>query len=202
MLRKISVFIISLFMVHNSFASIGEKEYAKCAVITGDLSRLECFDNLAKSKKLNGKQLIPVSISDKGKWEVSVKINPIDDSKTVTLFLKADSGENKWGKPIYLIARCQSNTTDFYIAWNDYLGREANVLTRVGNNKAIIRQWSISSDQEATFHPKPVPFLKKMLKANKLISQITPYDANPVTAIFNTTGLINAIKPLRETCHW
>jgi len=190
-----------LLLSTNSFA-VGNKSFAKCAIVNGDLARLECFDRLAEINNLDGRQTKPTSISGKGKWDVSVDVNPVDDSKTVTLILNADSGKNKWGKAIYLVARCKSNSTNAYIGWNDYLGSEANVLTRVGNNKAVTSRWSMSTDKKATFHKKPIPFLKELLQSNKLVAQVTPYNESPVTAIFNTAGLKNAIKPLRETCAW
>jgi type VI secretion system protein VasI len=40
------------------------------------------------------------------------------------------------------------------------------------------------------------------MDADNLVAQITPYNESPVTAIFDTSGLENAIKPLRETCNW
>lgn len=202
MIRKITLMAVVLSFSGQAISAIDDKEYAKCAVIDGDLARLECFDNLAKNKNLDGRQVKPTSIAGKGKWQVSVDVNPIDDSKTVTLVLHADSGKNRWGKPVFLVARCQSNTTDLYIGWNDYLGGEADVLTRVGNNKAVTQRWSMSTDKKASFHRTPIPFLKEMLTSPKLVAQVTPYNESPVTAIFNTAGLENAIKPLRETCSW
>ena len=202
MTKKLTFLAISLFLASNSYAAIDEKEYAKCAVIEGDLARLECFDNLAEVKKLDGRQVQPTSIAGKGKWQVSVDVNPVDDSKTVTLVLDADSGKNRWGKAVFLVARCKSNSTDLYIGWNDYLGSEADVLTRVGDNKAVTERWSLSTDKKATFHRKAIPFLKEMLTSTKLVAQVTPYNESPVTAVFNTSGLENAIKPLRETCSW
>lgn len=181
---------------------LNEKEYARFAIVEGDLARLECFDGLAVSKKLNGRQNQSIPIAGEGKWKVSVDVNPIDDSKTATLILNADSGKNKWGKPVYLVARCKSNTTDLYIGWNDYLGRDASVLTRVGTNKAVTQRWGMSTDKKATFHNKPVPLLKEMLGSSKLVAQVTPYNESPVTAIFDIAGLKNAIKPLRGTCSW
>ncbi|EKK98854.1 hypothetical protein VCHC41B1_3364 [Vibrio cholerae HC-41B1] len=41
-----------------------------------------------------------------------------------------------------------------------------------------------------------------MEKADKLVAQITPYNENPLTAIFDTAGLSNALLPLRKTCNW
>ena len=133
---------------------------------------------------------------------MSVDVNPIDDSKTVTLILEAESGQSRLGEAVYLVARCKSNETNLFIGWNDYLGSEASVLTRVGKNKAITQTWIMSTSSTSTFHRKPIPFIKEMLSSNKLVTQVTPYNESPVTAIFNTSGLQNAVKPLRETCGW
>lgn len=168
----------------------------------GDLSRLECYDNLAQRYGLQGPQVQPVDVSGNGKWAVNVETNPIDDSKTVTLLLKADEGQNRWGSPVAMLARCRSNETDLFIVWNDYLGSEADVLSRVGTEKARTRRWSMSTDSKATFHPQPIAFLKSMMEADSLVAQVTPYNESPVTAVFDIKGLSEAIKPLRETCHW
>lgn len=200
--RKFNLLAMSIFLASNAYATINEKEYAKCAVIKGDLDRLECFDSLANIKKLDGHQAQPISVAGQGKWQVSADVNPVDDSKTVTLVLDADSGKSRWGKAVFMIARCKSNSTDLYIVWNDYIGSEADVLTRIGDNKAVTERWMLSSDNEATFHINAVNFLKEMLTSPKLVAQVTPYNESPVTAIFNTSGLESAIKPLRETCGW
>lgn len=151
MLKKIILLVAVFAFSGQAISAIDDKEYAKCAVIDGDLARLECFDNLAKKKNLDGRQVQPTSIEGKGKWKVSVDVNPIDDSKTVTLDLEADSGKNRWGHPVFLVARCESNSTDLYIGWNDYLGSEADVLTRVGDNKAVTQRWIMSTDKRHLF---------------------------------------------------
>lgn len=179
-----------------------DKEIAACAIVEGDLSRLECYDTLAQRYGLNGPQTKKVNVSGNGKWVVDVATNPIDDSKTVTLLLKADEGKNRWGSPVAMLARCRSNETDLFIVWNDYLGSEADVLSRVGTEKARTRRWSMSTDKKATFHPHPIAFLKSMMEADSLVTQVTPYNESPVTAVFDIKGLNEAIKPLRETCHW
>ena len=198
MMRQILLVAGSLLLAANSSAAINEKEYAKCAIVEGDQARLECFDNLAVAKKLNVRQVKPASFVGKGKWYVSVD----GDSKAITLTLNADSGKNRWGKPVYLVARCKNNTTDLYIGWNDYLGREASVLTQVGTNKAITQSWSLSTDKNTTYHNEPIPFIKELLDSPKLVTQVTLYNKSLVTAVFNTAGLENIIKPLRESCGW
>ncbi|MGI2179761.1 hypothetical protein [Shewanella frigidimarina] len=121
MIKKLTILAASIILVANVQAAVDDKEYAKCAVIDGDLSRLECFDSLAKNKNLDGRQVQPTSISGKGKWEVTTDINPIDDSKTVTLMLYASSGTNRYKQPVFLVARCKSDETNLYIGWNGNL---------------------------------------------------------------------------------
>ncbi|MCJ8350913.1 type VI secretion system-associated protein TagO [Moritella sp.] len=198
MMRQILLVAASLLLAANANAAINEKEYAKCAIVEGDQARLECFDNLTAAKKLNVRQVKPASFVGKGKWYVSVD----GGSKAVTLTLNADSGKNRWGKPVYLVVRCKSNTTDLYIGWNDYLGREASVLTRVGTNKAITQSWSMSTDKNTTYHNEPIPFIKELLDSSKLVTQVTLYNESSVTAVFNTAGLANIIQPLRDRCGW
>ncbi|MEJ2622594.1 MAG: type VI secretion system-associated protein TagO, partial [Candidatus Thiodiazotropha sp.] len=148
-------------------------------------------------------QPISPNIQDIGKWVVIENKNPIDDSITVTMRLTASTGESKYGDKISLVARCKNNNTEFYINWHDYLGNDAYVLTRNGSNKAVEKEWSISTDKKSSFHPDgTITFLKDMMDSNKFLAQITPYSENPVTAIFDTTGMSNAIKPLRHVCGW
>ena len=200
---KIKIMLILILLTPVSSLASSDKELAKCAIKKGDLERLACFDSVTKRLGLNGPQSKPVNVTGNGKWAVSAKENPIDDSRTATLILDADSGKSKWAKPIGLIIRCQSNETKLYISWQDYLGSEAYVLTRIGSNKAKTKRWSLSTDSRATFYPgTPIQFIKKMTTSNKLVSQVTPYNENPITAIFDTTGLKNAIKTVQETCNW
>lgn len=147
---------------------------------------------------------------DPGKWQVSRSTNPIDDSPTVVLTLRADSGQSTYGESIVFIARCQSNTTEAYIIWNDYLGDDSSrgydqkyVTVRIGDAAPEEQTWGISTDSEATFAPGWAGnLLKRMLESGRLVVRTTPYNENPVTAIFDTSGLHVVLPELAETCHW
>lgn len=185
------------------YAADIKKDIAKCSKITGQLERLECFDALARSQGADKPKDITPVINGKGKWDVSVKSNPIDDTKTVTLALMSDKARSKWGNPVGLIIRCMSNKTDFLIVWQDYLGSEATVLTRIGQEPAVTAKWSLSTDSKATFYPdNPIPYINKMMASESFVAQVTPYNESPITATFDIRGLENAIKPVRETCKW
>ncbi|MFW1406118.1 type VI secretion system-associated protein TagO, partial [Vibrio parahaemolyticus] len=201
-MKKVMLLGASVLLSTNVLSAELEKEFAYCAAVKGELARLECYDSLAEKHKLDKPQTVGSKVSGTGKWIVSEEVNPIDDSKTVTLVLEASSGKSKWNDKVFFVARCQSNKTDVYIGWNDYLGREASVLTRIGTNKAVTSKWSLSTDSKATFHRQPISFLKNVEKSDTLVAQITPYNESPVTAIFDTAGLSNALAPLRKTCSW
>lgn len=189
-------------LIASDSSAVDDSQVANCAALIGDLERLNCYDNLAGRAGLNGPQLSVPDVDGVGGWKVTEKVNPVDDSKTVTLILYASTGESRRGKKIPFVARCQSNQTEAYIGWNDYLGREAQVLTRVGANKASTQRWTLSTDKQASFVPRPIDLLKEMTTAERFLAQVTPYNESPVTAIFLTAGLTNALKPLRETCGW
>ena len=135
-------------------------DIARCAQVSGDLRRLECFDELARTQA-SKKGAKPTATEAKSKWQVSIKSNPVDDSKTVALLLLSDTGRSRWGKPIALILRCMSDETTLYISWQSYLGGKASVLTRIGKAKAETGEWHLSTDSQASFYPEdPIPFIK------------------------------------------
>ena len=191
-------------------AAVEDKDLAACASLEGDLTRLSCFDSLVQSAGLDGPKPQPVANANPGKWQVSRDVNPMDDSERVVLHLTADSGRSQWDRPITFIARCQSNETEAYINWQDYLGNDGsirgeykNVTVRIGSEGATTERWGLSTDSEATFAPSWAgDLLKRMAGSDKFIAQVTPYNESPVTAIFDTTGMADALEPLMEVCGW
>jgi type VI secretion system protein VasI len=187
-----------------------ERQIAICAAIDGALDRLECFDGIAAAAGLAGPQPQPTAIASAGKWQVHRDRNPIDDSERVVLHLTAESGHSSNGDIITFVARCQSNKTEAYINWNDYLGDDSHdvyedwktVTIRVGDEKASRQQWAISTDNDATFAPNAIGLLREMAVTDAFLAQVTPYNESPVTAIFDTTGMAAALASLAETCGW
>lgn len=196
------------FFASAATADVPAAELAVCAAHKGDLNRLSCFDNLAKMAGLDGPQQVETDTSGVGKWHVERTKNPIDDSETVVLVLVADQGKSGFGQPVALYLRCQSSNFEFYIAWNDYLASDGefgeewkNVIVRHGSGSAATEQWSTSTDQKATFAFGSHRHLQELMRNSSFVAQITPYNSSPITAVFDTTGLKEAVGPLVEVCN-
>lgn len=200
-MKKVYIFIVLILSILKADL---KEDIAICASKNSDADRLICYDDLEKKLDLKGpKQEV---INDKGKWNVTIDRSPIDDSQQVILTLDAETtvqGNFNSYTPT-LVLRCSENKTEAYIVWGIYLGvGKTRVLTRLDQDRARTRNWSLSTDNKATFAPgNNVYFIKKLMKHRKLLVQTVPYGANPVMTTFQLDGLNEAIKPLRKACHW
>lgn len=140
-----------------------------------------------------------------GAWSKSVTTSPIDDSEVVVLSLSASS-EVKVGyrsATPTLFARCKSKKTEIYINFDAYLGLDSTeVVARIDSDKAVRREWDISTDNKAAFHPVPVAFLKRLATSKQLVIEVIPYGENPITVTFATTGLIDYLPSVAKACGW
>lgn len=174
---------------------------------------------LARRAGLDEARLPPGQAEHTGKWQVAVSENPLDDTIQVVISLVADSGGSSFGGNIVFIARCIANTTDVYIVWNEYLGRDLidmsdnyKYLTlRVGRDPARTEKWRLFPDAMTTaIAEAPETLLKEMARERRFIAQVTPFwggqtppfGTRPVTAIFDTTGMAGALTPLAQACLW
>lgn len=123
-----------------------------------------------------------------------VSTDPLTDATTVVLALVDDA------RKAMLLLRCAKKKTQVFINWNDYLGSEAIVTRRLGDEKATRTEWGLSTDKKATFYPgKDSDLIKKLMASDRFVAQVTPYNENPVTAVFSVAGLSEAAQPLLET---
>lgn len=145
------------------------------------------------------------------KWMKNLSVNPMDDTKTVTLRLAADEGVSQFKGPVAMIARCKSDRTELYVDWKDYLGDDSSsvyedwkyVEIRMGSKPMRRERWTLSTDSQATFSKDWAgAMLKEMLEVDKVVMRVTPYNESPVTAVFDVRGLRGPLQELADTCNW
>ncbi len=146
-----------------------------------------------------------------GAWRLRTENNPIDDKRTATLSLAAETGTSRSGDLVTFIARCESNTTEAYVVWGDFLGDDSGdvdaewkrVIVRVGAVEVREERWGVSTDRDATFAPAWAGnLLKELFNQERLVLQAIPYGENPNTAIFEVSGLRGVLGELAATCNW
>lgn len=191
-------FMATAISVH---AKTVEEQVKFCAVINNDIARLACYDAIVNDQRKA--EDANAQVSSTRKWKSSVNVNPIDDTKAVLLTLVSDKGKSSWGTPVRLEIQCLRQKTTLVVHWQDYLGNEAKVTTRFGVEVPRTEQWILSEDSQATFYPGDTPaLLRQMMTSDQAVFQASPYFEDPIVAVFDITGMAEAIKPIRASCFW
>lgn len=181
---------------------------ATCAKEKSVATRLACFDALAAKHAAPSTSTVTPPGS---KWKVSTETSPIDDSRTVTLQVAADSSISGWPRKTYtpeLYIRCKERKTEVFVVTGmsptvEYGNSHgATVTLRVDKAAAYKLNASNSTDGEALFLPSSVAQIKKLLEGSSLLFEFVPFNASPQMTTFQIAGLAEAVKPLREACKW
>lgn len=178
--------------------AMSQTSLGNCASLERDLDRLKCYDNLARESGVAPQ----ISSVPESEWSIKAEANPIDDSQTVSLSLNAKNVKSRSGKPITLFLRCESGQAKAYLMWYDFLGASnATITTRFDDAKAFTTKWPVTSDNLGVIIPGDVlQFIKNLEAVNQLVVQVDPHNGGSVTAIFNTIGLTQAVRPFAEAC--
>ena len=141
------------------------------------------------------------------KWLIRSSTNPLDDSVTLSVHRDADSdsGVGRFGvEAASLIARCRSNTTDAYIAWGKFMSTDDSFVTVRTTGDAYSEFWGVSTDYDMTFAPHPIPLLREVVEADRVVMHATPYGETPRTLIWelDADDTRQAIEQVAEACNW
>jgi len=201
--RSIKYMLLSAALLPLATHAIEGKDIAKCAADTNAVTRLECYDKIAKNNSLVA-ETTTTTPQDAGDWQTNSKTDPLTDDSIEMALLPASSGKGRFGETIVLVVRCANNKTEMYINWQSFLGTDSTSITyRIDKAKARTIKWDVSTDHKAAFYPNsPIPVLKELAESTSFVANVTPYSDNPITAVFNTTGANEALQKIRQNCNW
>ena len=199
----ITIIIQNILIIPTIFAET-KSDIAICASKKNSVDRLTCFDSIATTLGVDAPKVS--NFVGSGKWEGHTEQSPIDDSKNVYIALSANSSiVGRFGKnptPV-LHLRCKEKETEAYINFDTFLGSDSvQVTSRLDRDKAQTISWGISTDHNSAFAPRPIQFIKSLIKKESLLVQLTPYGENTVMTSFDVRGLDESIKPIQEACSW
>lgn len=189
--------MIELLLLFSLAEDLAEK-VSTCAKIADSLQRLTCFDVIAKEIPAPpGAAPAPsggVAPEEKG-WKVKAAKNPLDDKMVVAAFLESDESNAR------LMVRCRAGQTEVGVGYKIFLGAGAKTVTlRLDSETARSETWTSSTDQKMLFAPKPFAFAERLGASRTLVTQATPYRANPIVSTFILEGSAEVLKQIRGEC--
>ncbi|MGJ4734843.1 hypothetical protein [Leptospira levettii] len=198
------IFVLCILVASGLHSADSNKiinELKSAALIDGDELRLKTYDTILENYQL--KQKKPKQERIHTKWEVSIDTNPLDDTKIFLFYLVADEGKSSWDQKILLMIRKSSNGDELFINWGSYLGSEAFVTLRVGKSVASMTQWNLSTDGKATFYSgSTIELIREIATSEKIVAQCTPFNENPITAVFDVRGFRKLAEKYNKELEW
>lgn len=149
-----------------------------------------------------GESAAPVSEPAGGGWITGESTNPSDNTTIAVASLEADTGRGFNGNLVTLVIRCSSIGGEFYIGWESDLGLgNISIVIRIGDGQPIASSWGISADNTVTFSRLDFSsFMRSLMEADRFEAQITPNNDNPIDAVFDLTGIEEAVPQVLEYC--
>mgnify|MGYP000521843820 CR=1 FL=1 len=160
--------------------------------------------SVSKNREVQPKAEITsvTKIPEEPQWIVNEDNSEIDDSPTVLMFLSAKGIGSSFGDET-LILRCKENKTDAFVGTDEYLGRESSsALVRFDQVPAYKQRTSVSTDSKSIFVAKPIAFIKKLMKHERMVVRYSTYRGTEKTAIFALSGFEEGLGKLRAACNW
>lgn len=179
----------------------------ECAAIAGSLKRLDCYDALAR--ELAPEEPQPAEAEGAGgKWMVEQRPAGLGGGANVYMLLRAVEkipGEKEPVRPM-MVVRCEDGATAVIFNFAQFIDQSrAEAAIRIDDEPLMRERLKMSGSGKAFGFwqaEEAQPFLDRLLKARRLLVQVTPFGAQPVVAEFPVGGLDAAIVPLRKACGW
>lgn len=196
---------LSLWALSHSAGALGKTDLANCAAISEPAARLGCYDDMTKN--FGAEQAI--SAQPPGSWEIEEQRSEVDGSRSLYLTVEAGAltfDQNNHPTRPSLWIRCAEDQMSLYVWWKLYLGvDEIDVSYRVDSLPLQTQSWTIANNNEFAglwSEDSAIPLIRRLLDADQLLLQLSPYDQTTMGSSFEVAGLRQAIKPLRAACDW
>lgn len=152
---------------------------------------------------------------DSSKWEARESVSEMDDSKTLTLSLKAEGSITGWpgkSETPTLMLRCRPKTRRFAgEKFSAYVvtGFPAQVKTggyykavslRFDKQKPELSGWEETDTKDGFFFSGPEKIARKILEHESMLVSFIPFNSTEQVASFDVRGLAQVIGPIKEAC--
>jgi type VI secretion system protein VasI len=145
-----------------------------------------------------------------GKWSVRTGEDPMTDQKIVTMSVTADGKDAVEPNAVTLILQCSKENGAIGISWKHQFlggeelsyGRYKDVTFRADKSSPFSEAWRVLEDGTTMRADMPEQFVKKIRGSARLVVQVTPFQEQVATVVFETAGLLDALSNSRPECDW
>lgn len=190
-----------------------EERLSLCAKTTDRVSRLICYDTLAKDMGYVPEDVAvqeEVVLQKIGFWEVTKKQSPVGED---IVYLRNNAigqvtlRDGTMRRPT-LIIQCKGGTTDVYLDWKTKLivphvvfGQTMGIAYQIDTQPEVQEMWELALDKRALFSPEPVEFVKKLRQREKIVFNITSMYDSTRTVVHDISQLDTVLPLLVDRCY-
>lgn len=207
--RVSGVFLGAALLSFTAGAETFIEAITNCRKINNKESRYQCYDR-AEAQVGNVNREV-------AKFNYRTASDPITGQTLHTLTIRSDRGLNGRGDPIILEMTCDSTKPGGYsltLRWEDFLESSTpNVTTRLGQAPSVTERWATNRSRESSVFAGSEEGYSKTEFIETLVAELeegnasvvfrtTPYNDAPITAVFDFTGFLEVVAPMRESCQF
>lgn len=179
-----------------SLANENTGSISRCAGESNENTRLACYDRLARS--------LGFDPSNEGRWIVHSSRTALSGTVVLTLAAQEPVKSRTQTVTPSLQISCSNAETQVQVNWGVYLGKNStNMLTRFNEEESKTTKWTIAEDNRTVkYRGKANEFVYRLQQRQKLITGLSPYNADPIAATFDIGGFAKALTGLHIDCGW
>lgn len=168
-----------------------------CAAMANPESRLSCYDRLVTSLGIS------TAGPDGALWTVEFLVDPLTDERSARAVLPALEGRGVDEAPVQFIVECRGGQTAVLLDWAQPVGDGNTIVIRLDADEPQDTFWEMARNRTAArYRSDGAPLARAIAPHRRMVARVVPSGREPVTAIFDLTGMPEAIQPVREACGW
>ena len=140
-------------------------------------------------------------------WLVMEEVNPLTDAIDAYVVMGADPRVSSIAHfDTFLVIECISEILHVSVVWVLPYEDDTSILmqTRIGSAEAKTETWGLASadgESMVTYYPgDTVELVEQLLTADRFVAAIHPSRSVQQLAVFDITGLTEAIVPVEDAC--
>ncbi len=168
-----------------------------CAAMANPDSRLDCYDRLVAT----------LGISSAGPggelWRVEFLVDPLTDERSARALLPALEGRGLDDVPVQFVVECRGGQTVVLLDWAQPVGDGNTIVIRLDADEPQDTFWEMARNRTvARYRSDGAPLARAIAPRRRMVARVAPSGREPVTAIFDLTGMPEAMEPVRDACGW